>query len=73
MLKDIISQINTKQKIGIIYHDTRHRSLAECMNKGCQFFSRLTNIVIIPNIGLYDEQNKQAMNECRDVIVDKIL
>jgi len=30
------------------------------------------NIETIPNVGLYDEQNKQTMNECMDVIVNMI-
>ena len=40
--------------------------------KGIPILSRSTNVTTISNIGLYDAENKQGMNERRYAIADMI-
>ena len=65
-------QVSRKRQIDIIISCCALYKFIRMHEKRIPILPRLANITTISNIGLYDVQNKQAMNKHRDAIATMI-
>ena len=72
ILKNIIPQVSIQRQIDIIISCCVLYNFNGMHERGLPILSRQTNIETILNVRLYNDQNKQTMNECRNVIVNMI-
>ena len=65
-------QVSRERQIDITISCCALHNFIRMHEKGILILPKPTNITTIPNIGLYDGGNNQAMNECRDAIANMI-
>lgn len=65
-------QVISERQIDIIILCCASHNFIRMHEKGMPILPRPANTTTIPNIGLYDARNKQAMNECRDALANMI-
>jgi len=72
ILDSIMPQVSPQRQIDIIIGSCTRHNLIRIQERGIPISSRPTIVVTIPNVQLYDDCNREAMNEFRDTICNMI-
>ena len=72
ILKDKMPRVSKQRQIDIILSCCVLHNFSQIHEEGIPIWSKQANILTTPNVGLYNEQNKQIKNEYRDVISNMI-